>query len=153
MAPEVVLNKPYTEKVDVYSFGVLIWTVARNKLPFRGYDRATHRSRVVIDGERPKLDKAWPKAFCDLLQACWHQDPSRRPSFGAVLDQLRGMASAAESSKHCQPMIPSGWLSQLDLVASLKAAPTPFGVAPTPHLPRPDATRLTPPGICTSCDK
>lgn len=45
MAPEVVLNKPYTEKVDVYSFAVVIWTVARNKPPFHGYDRAKHRAR------------------------------------------------------------------------------------------------------------
>ena len=45
MAPEVVLNQPYTEKVDVYSFAVVIWTVARNKPPFRGYVRAKHRTR------------------------------------------------------------------------------------------------------------
>jgi serine/threonine protein kinase len=28
MAPEVALRKPYTEKVDVYSFGILLWQMA-----------------------------------------------------------------------------------------------------------------------------
>ena len=45
----LILPKPccVTEKVDVYSFAVVIWTVARNKPPFRGYDRAKHRTRGI----------------------------------------------------------------------------------------------------------
>jgi hypothetical protein len=60
MAPEVVLNKPYTEKVDVFSFAMVVWTIATEKVPYKGYDRAMHRSRVVMAGERPKLESSWP---------------------------------------------------------------------------------------------
>jgi len=80
MAPEVVLNKPYNEKVDVYSFGVLIWTLARNKHPYRGMTMGEHRARVIEGGERPKLEDGWPKDFRDLLTACWHQLGRARPS-------------------------------------------------------------------------
>ena len=45
MAPEVVLNKPYTEKVDVFSFAVVMWTICKCKVPYKGYDRAMHKSR------------------------------------------------------------------------------------------------------------
>ncbi len=37
---------------------------------------------VVRDGARPTLSaSARPREFVDLLQACWHQDPTARPSF------------------------------------------------------------------------
>ena len=36
MAPEVALRKPYTEKCDVYSFGILVWQMARDRVPFKG---------------------------------------------------------------------------------------------------------------------
>jgi serine/threonine protein kinase len=36
MAPEVALNKPYTEKVDIYSFGIILWQLASGVVPFSG---------------------------------------------------------------------------------------------------------------------
>ena len=36
MAPEVALRQPYTEKVDVYSFGIMVWQMARDRIPFKG---------------------------------------------------------------------------------------------------------------------
>jgi serine/threonine protein kinase len=68
MAPEVVLNMPYSEKADVYSFAILIWTIARNKVPFRDLDRAAHRTKVAIQGERPKLQKGLLFTTLKLLQ-------------------------------------------------------------------------------------
>ena len=97
MAPEVVLNKPYTEKVDVYSFAMVIWTIARNKNPFAGFDRAMHRERVVLGGERPKFEKGWPADFCDLLAQCWHQNSTKRPAFSDILPRLQHMFAGLSS--------------------------------------------------------
>ena len=91
MAPEVVLGMPYSEKVDVYSFAMVVWAIAKGKQPFRGFDREMHRVRVVTGGERPKLDKRWPKEFCNLLDVCWHQDFTIRPSFSAISEHLNIM--------------------------------------------------------------
>mmetsp|Transcript_34524 Transcript_34524/g.32891 ORF Transcript_34524/g.32891 Transcript_34524/m.32891 type:complete len:387 (-) Transcript_34524:298-1458(-) len=88
MAPEVVLGKAYNEKVDVYSFAVIVWLMATNKAPFKGYDRSMHRSRVVHGGERPKCDSDWPREFIDLLEACWHESSVQRPSFSQISDLL-----------------------------------------------------------------
>ena len=57
MAPEVALNQPYTEKVDVYSFGILLWQIARDKVPFQGFDKYSFYRDVVSEGERPKLSR------------------------------------------------------------------------------------------------
>lgn len=36
MAPEVALGKPYNLKVDVFSFGILLWQMLSLKTPFAG---------------------------------------------------------------------------------------------------------------------
>ena len=36
MAPEVIVSHKYTEKADVFSFGVLLWELATRKPPYYG---------------------------------------------------------------------------------------------------------------------
>lgn len=36
MAPEVITSHKYTEKADVFSFGVLLWELATRKPPYYG---------------------------------------------------------------------------------------------------------------------
>lgn len=88
MAPEVALRQPYTEKADVYSFGILLWQMARDRAPFKGLDKDQFMSKVVAMNERPKLDKTWPVGFSTLLTSCWDRDPLRRPSFNVINEEL-----------------------------------------------------------------
>lgn len=88
MAPEVALKKPYNEKVDIYSFGIMVWQMARDRVPFEGFNRDEFFSRVVLGGERPKLDKTWPNDFRELLISCWHNDPLKRPSAQNLVAKL-----------------------------------------------------------------
>ena len=98
MAPEVVLKQPYTEKVDVYSYGLVVWAMAKNDNPYKYYDRETHRSRVVVKGERPELYSQWPKDFRELLTLCWHNDPAMRPTFEDIHARLCALTTANPSS-------------------------------------------------------
>lgn len=95
-APEVVLRQPHDEKVDIYSFGIILWQLVygRGKRPFKGISRKEHFLQVVVNAKRPPLP-THPSAFDirlqGLLQECWHADPLRRPSAKhvlAVLDYL-----------------------------------------------------------------
>lgn len=96
MAPEVALRQEYSEKADVYSYGILVWQMARDKVPFVGMNKDEFLRRVVRGGERPKLDKTWNKEFCDLLTSCWNGDQFQRPSFENVLFQLNNLILQAE---------------------------------------------------------
>jgi serine/threonine protein kinase len=84
MAPEVALQMPYTEKVDVYSFALISWQMARRKVPFKGLNTQQFVQSVVRDGMRPPIEKAWPLAYQDLLARSWHELPAKRPSFDQV---------------------------------------------------------------------
>ncbi len=95
MAPEVALKKPYNEKVDVYSFGIMLWQMARDRLPFKGMSRDEFMTSVVLAGDRPKLDKSWPRPFSNLLSTCWSADYRKRPSFQQVVVALDEMIAAA----------------------------------------------------------
>jgi mitogen-activated protein kinase kinase kinase 9 len=35
MAPEVISNEAYTEKADVFSFGVILWEIAVREPPYK----------------------------------------------------------------------------------------------------------------------
>ena len=35
MAPEVIGNKPYTEKADVFSYSIILWEIASREPPYR----------------------------------------------------------------------------------------------------------------------
>jgi len=35
MAPEVAANQPYNEKADVYGYGVILWEMLANDLPYK----------------------------------------------------------------------------------------------------------------------
>ena len=104
MAPEVVLHKPYTEKVDVYSFALVLYAMARNQEAFRGYSPQLHYSEVVMKGIRPKLESNWPLEFQRLLTACWDEDSTKRPSFvvivKAVDDAIKNLQNQFSPANH-----------------------------------------------------
>jgi tRNA A-37 threonylcarbamoyl transferase component Bud32 len=95
MAPEMFLRQPYKEKVDVYSFGMVLYEFICRSIPF-GRESPLVIRRMVLDGERPDLSTAssdWPSRMIQLITTCWDADPAKRPSFEEiikVLDEERG---------------------------------------------------------------
>jgi serine/threonine protein kinase len=105
MAPEVALREPYNEKVDVYSFGIMLWQMARDCLPFSGLGKTAFMQEVVRGGLRPKLDRSWPDAFCSLLTSCWAREPQRRPCFAEVIAELGSLMDAAGAQRVGSPVL------------------------------------------------
>ena len=89
MAPEVCHGLPYNEKVDVYSFAVVLWEICTLRKPFAGMSVADHYREVIVGGLRPPLDPRWPPRLVSLLQSCWHGEPDRRPFIAEARDILR----------------------------------------------------------------
>mmetsp|Transcript_16212 Transcript_16212/g.22140 ORF Transcript_16212/g.22140 Transcript_16212/m.22140 type:complete len:333 (+) Transcript_16212:232-1230(+) len=97
MAPEVALRKAYNEKVDVHSFGIILWEMLTGKLPFNGMRRKEYMSQVVGLGCRPKLPSNLPEELASLLQACWNADLLKRPSCKEIVASLSSIIHSTGS--------------------------------------------------------
>jgi len=91
IAPEIFSNKKlYSEKADVYSYGMILWELITREMPFD--DTETFTIPVLVTkGKRPKIPKATPKDWTKLVKKCWEQKPEKRPTFPQILHILDGM--------------------------------------------------------------
>lgn len=98
MAPEVACNDPYDERVDVYSFGILLWQICALTTPFMGMTAKSHAFQVVQQGYRPPLDGSWLNEWCELLEQCWRADARQRPTMEYVLEQCTSIVEELRST-------------------------------------------------------
>jgi len=99
VAPEVFRNEPYDEKVDVYSFGVLIWEILAAKKPYGDKDCADLPVLVGSKGLRPGPLPHVPQELNELMAACWEEIPSRRPSFEKIRKWLDHIAYVVDFNR------------------------------------------------------
>lgn len=92
MAPERLRKERYNERCDVYSFGILLWQMARDRVPYDNMSKGEIVARVGgATSLRPKLHKYWTPAFCCLLTDCWNHVIHLRPSFAEISSRLHIM--------------------------------------------------------------
>lgn len=94
MAPEVCHGDPYNEKIDVYSFSIVLWEICTLKKPFAGMSVAEHYREVIVGGQRPPIDPTWPSGLSALMEACWEPDPDCRPCMEEAREVLREVISS-----------------------------------------------------------
>jgi serine/threonine protein kinase len=72
MAPELLEARPFSRKVDVYAFGVLLWEMFVRRLPFGGW-RVEDIVRHVSAGRRLEVPRAGatPELVQKLMVDCW----------------------------------------------------------------------------------
>ena len=89
MAPEVFVSPSYTEKVDVYSYGLLLWSLLTKESPWSTLDRSKIMEYVVRENRRPPIPLDTPRALKSLIERCWHENPHERPSFSEICRLFR----------------------------------------------------------------
>lgn len=95
MAPEVVLNRQYSPKSDMYALGIIMWEVYTGHVP---YGTSPHLRTVfalnkfVTEGGRPDMNVLSKTEISqtqkNLIQDLWQPEPGRRPSVDEALRKL-----------------------------------------------------------------
>eukprot|EP01102_Stenamoeba_stenopodia_P012134 TRINITY_DN3792_c0_g1_i2.p1 TRINITY_DN3792_c0_g1~~TRINITY_DN3792_c0_g1_i2.p1 ORF type:complete len:732 (-),score=135.02 TRINITY_DN3792_c0_g1_i2:82-2277(-) len=92
-APEVLKCEPYTEKSDVYSYGIVLWELMTRKDPYEGLNR-NYVTVGVIGGLRPEMLPHIPASVQELIRDCWDTDPDKRPTFKQIRTRLTDLEFA-----------------------------------------------------------
>jgi len=92
IAPEIFQKKHYSEKADVYSFGIILWELLTREMPY-GPVESFSVPLLVLKGERPAIPRDTTKQWRGLIVKCWHHKPIRRPSFEEITRHLITMHS------------------------------------------------------------
>uniref|UniRef100_A0A182LTQ6 Mitogen-activated protein kinase kinase kinase 7 n=1 Tax=Anopheles culicifacies TaxID=139723 RepID=A0A182LTQ6_9DIPT len=88
MAPEVFEGSTYTEKCDVFSWGIILWEVIAREQPFKHIDSSYAIMWRVHRGCRPPLIEHCPKPIEQLMIQCWDKNPISRPSMKEVVSVM-----------------------------------------------------------------
>ncbi|KAJ4459193.1 putative ubiquitin carboxyl-terminal hydrolase 44 [Paratrimastix pyriformis] len=121
-APECLRGHHISPASNVYSFGVILYELLTRELPYPGLHPIEVIKGVTAAHLRPKLNVEIPPALANLLERCWAEAPTARPSFVEVVAELNRFA---DTSAAALPVSSRG--------RSLSVAPLPIPV------PSPDA--------------
>ncbi|GAM22640.1 hypothetical protein SAMD00019534_058150 [Acytostelium subglobosum LB1] len=90
LAPEVINGGESTVAGDVYAFGVIIWELFTCDEYFGdvGAFMSLLEDRVKA-GERPPIPSDCHPSYQRLIEQCWDNDPSVRPSFNIIVNTLK----------------------------------------------------------------
>ena len=106
MAPEVLSNNKYSEKADIYSFGIVLYEIISGKYPYEEKEFADLNNAQLIyqiteKNAHPTLeDEFFEPAMKQLILDCWKRDPEVRPAFSEIITRLKRMKSDIPDAQH-----------------------------------------------------
>ncbi|XP_041067988.1 receptor-interacting serine/threonine-protein kinase 4 [Carcharodon carcharias] len=110
LPPERLRQKRNSDiKHDVYSFSIVIWGILTQKKPFAAETNILHIMVKVVSGLRPDLSsipKSRPpacKSLLKLMQRCWKEAPSDRPTFQEITSETEELSTKPQEMAQEKP--------------------------------------------------
>ncbi|CAK4132729.1 unnamed protein product [Aphanomyces euteiches] len=92
MSPEQRFSpRKMTVQSDIWSFGMTVWQLLCDNIPYRDYSPEEIEEAIRTDDERPGRPEEMSndnESLWDLITWCWMVDPFRRPKARNVIDFL-----------------------------------------------------------------
>ena len=84
LSPEIIDNKPYDSKIDIWSLGVLLYEMMTFKMPFNA-NSLPMLSIKILNGTYPPPPKLYTPELREIVSRCLNIDPAKRPSIQEIL--------------------------------------------------------------------
>lgn len=85
MAPELIKgDKKYTEKVDIWSFGIFAMEMADGDPPYID-EQQSHIIFNIVKKDPPQINERWSNEFREFVKKCLTKNPDKRPSAEELL--------------------------------------------------------------------
>ncbi|XP_045784103.1 mitogen-activated protein kinase kinase kinase 12-like [Maniola jurtina] len=88
MAPEVIRHEPCSERVDVWSYGVVLWELLTQEVPYKNLETHAIMWGVGTDTIALPVPSTCPSSIQLLLNQCWNRVPRNRPPFKIIAAHL-----------------------------------------------------------------
>ncbi len=106
MAPEMLMGKPPTQQVDIYSFGIMLFELFCGKKPISA-DTVERIFYAVINEPVPvkMLEEAGvPQPLREIVLQCTHKNPAERvQTFAQVCEHLEAYLNSTQTAPHAAP--------------------------------------------------
>nr|POE70211.1 serine/threonine-protein kinase ctr1 [Quercus suber] len=116
MAPELLNGSSslVSEKVDVFSFGIVLWELLTGEEPYADLHYGAIIGGIVSNTLRPLVPESCDPDWRSLMEKCWSAEPSERPSFTEIANELRSMAAKLPpKGQNQQQQLPPSTQSQV----------------------------------------
>lgn len=84
LSPEIINNKPYNNKIDIWSLGVLLYQLVTLKLPFEA-NNLPLLSMKILKGKFAPIPKNYSKELGNLISDLLKVNPLKRPDITEIL--------------------------------------------------------------------
>ena len=84
LSPEIINDKPYDYKSDIWSLGILLYEICALKMPFEGFNMPQLYMKIST-GNYPPLSNNFSQDLRNLINAMLNVNSSKRPSIVEIL--------------------------------------------------------------------
>jgi len=121
MCPEIIRGEVCSEKVDIWSFGIVFWEILTRQSPFQGLDPMALIFQIGSQHLHPPIPSGCPKVFSSIMAQCWASVPRDRPSFAQILQLLRTAQQQLSNRDLNAPIGPRQLLWQQETMDAYRA--------------------------------
>jgi len=93
LAPEKLENykREYSKECDIYSFGIVLWEIAAQRIPFEDLKTAKDLYEAITNGNRPPDVAGIPSRYEKVMHKAWDKKPIRRPAASSIVSELKNL--------------------------------------------------------------
>jgi len=101
MAPELLLNGPcYNQKAEIYSFGMILYELLTERIPFEGCGRLEALGKIC-EGEEPVVPMVAAALGVEhdlvmLMKECIQREPEQRPELLDIVCRLKAILKSCK---------------------------------------------------------